>query len=76
MRNFTCAQVFATDFVWIEVFLMEFEREVPLPFKSLFREYCAPNKMVMDGARVQVKGERLKQCRLAGCTVAELERDK
>ena len=74
VRNFICAQVFATDFGWVEVFLMEYEREVPLAFKSLFREHCVPKKMIMDGARVQVKGETLNQCRLAGCTVTELER--
>ena len=75
IRNFTCAQVFATDFDWIEVFHMEFEREVPLAFKSLFREHCVPNKIVMDGARVQVKRETLNQYQLAGCTITELERN-
>ena len=45
-----------------------------MALKSLFREHCVPRKMVMDGARVQVKEDTLNQCRLAGCTVSELER--
>ena len=28
VRNFTCAQVFATDFGWVAVYLLEFESEV------------------------------------------------
>ena len=75
IRNFTCAQVFATDFGWCDVYLMEFEREMPLAFKSLFKDVCVPEKMVLDGARAQVKGETSDICRLSGCKVVELERD-
>ena len=74
IRNFTCAQVFATDFGWTCVYLMEYEREIPRAFKSLFKDHCVPNKMIVDGARTQVKGETANTCRLAGCTIVELER--
>ena len=74
VRNFTCAQIFATDFGWVGVVMMEFEREIPSAFKEIFKEICVPEKMVLDGARSQVKGEALKECRNAGCTIVELER--
>ena len=74
IRNFTCAQVFATDFGWVGVVLMEFEREIPNAFKEIFKEVCVPQKMILDGARAQVKGETLRECQNAGCTIVELER--
>ena len=74
IRNFTCAQVFATDFGWTCIYLMEYEREIPSAFKSLFKDHCVPNKMIVDGARTQVKGETANTCRLAECTILELER--
>ena len=35
---------------------MEYERKVGDAFKLLFKDYCVPQKMIMDGARSQVKG--------------------
>ena len=74
VRNFTCAQIFATDFGRVGVIMMEFEREIPNAFKEIFKEVCVPQRMVLDGARAQVKGESLRECRNAGCTIVELER--
>ena len=67
--------MFATDFDWCSVSLMEFEREIPKAFKSLFKDVGVPERMVMDGARAQVLGETLKICQLSGCTIIELEKD-
>lgn len=75
VRGFSCAQVFATSFGWVNVVLMKAEREAARAFKQQFREVCVPEKMVMDGARAQVRGDTQKECQLAGCQIVELERD-
>ena len=75
VRNKSCAQVFATDFGWVEAYTMEFEREVGDAFKLLFKSHCVPDKMIMDGARAQVKGNTAEVCKEAVCTIVELERD-
>ena len=75
IRNFTAAQVFVTDFDWCALYLLEFERDAPRAFKMLFKDVGVPEKMVMDGARVQVKGDVEKMCNDAGCKIMELEKD-
>ena len=75
IRNYTCAQVFATDFGYIQAYPMEYERDMPRVFKLLFKEVGVPKKMIVDGARSQIKGETRKECDKAGCTVVELEKD-
>ena len=74
IRNFAFAQVFATEFGWVQVYLMECVREAGSAFKNLFKDHCVPSEMIMDGARAQVKGDTLIQCKLAGCDVIERER--
>ena len=65
----------ATDFDWCHVELIEYERHIPLAFKSLFKTVGVPNKMVMDAARAQVHGDVPKICNMVGCTIVELAKD-
>ena len=74
VRNFTCVQVFTTDFGYIQAYPLEFERNIPKAFKSHFKEVRVPKKMILDGARVQVHGDRRKECEKSGCIIVELEK--
>ena len=75
IRNFTCVQVFATDFGYIQAYPLEFERNISKAFKSLFKEVGVPKKMILDGARAQVHGDTRKECEKSGCTIVELEKN-
>ena len=75
VRNYTCVQVFTTDFGWIQSYCFEYEIDIYKGFKSLFKDTGVPKKMIMDGARSQVNGETRKICDQAGCTIIELEKD-
>ena len=74
-RNFTCAQIFATDFGWIEAIPMEAERDLHLAFKYVFKEYGVPESMIVDGAKSQVQGKTKELCNMAQCEIRELEKD-
>ena len=75
VRNYTCCQVFATDFGWSISYNMDFERNMHLAYKKLFKEVGVPTKMIVDGARAQTMGEVRKICDAAGCQIVELEKD-
>ena len=75
VRNFTCCQVFATDFGWSIAYNMEYERNVHQAFKKLFKEVGVPLKMIVDGARSQTMGETNKLCESVGCQIVELEKN-
>ena len=75
IRNFTCCQVFATDFGWSVAYNMDFERNMHLAYKKLFKEVGVPTKMIVDGARSQTMGELRKVCEAAGCQIVELEKN-
>ena len=74
VRNFTCVQVFVTDFGWCMTYNLDFERNIHTAFKRLFKEIGVPLKMVMDGAKAQVSGETKKICDEVGCQINELEK--
>ena len=74
MRNFTCYQVFSSDFGWTIAYNMEFERDIHHAYKKLFKEVGVPRKMIVDGARAQTMGEARKMCEMAGCEIVELEK--
>ena len=74
-RNFTCAQIFATDFGWVEVVPMEVERNIHLAFKHVFKDFGVPESMIVDGAKSQVKGKTKELCDMAQCEICELEKD-
>ena len=75
VRNYTCAQVFATDFGWIHVIPMTKEKDCHLAFKSLFKDFGVPSNLILDGAKAQIEGESRKVCQKAGCTIKELEKE-
>lgn len=75
VRNFTCAQVFATDFDWVHVVPMMAERDAHLAYKSTFKEFGVPRKMIVDGARAETAGETKKLCDQSGCSIHELEKN-
>ena len=75
IRNYTCTQVFASDFGWVRIQNLYFERDASKAFKALFKEVGVPNKLIMDGARSQVAGDTKRECDLAGCQIVELEKD-
>ncbi len=67
--------MFATDFGWLIAFNLEFERNIHLAYKRLFKEVGVPVKMVVDGVRSQTMGEVRKICESAGCQIPELEKN-
>ena len=75
VKNFTCTQVFASEFLWVRVQNLYFEIDSSKAFKSFFKDIGVPTKMIMDGARTQISGETRRECELAGCQVVELEKD-
>ena len=75
VRNFTCCQVFATDFGWSIAYNLEYERNLHQAFKKVFKEVGVPMKMVVDGARSQTMGETNKLCESVGCQIVELEKE-
>ena len=70
LRNFTCVQVFATDFGWCQ----DYERNIHTAYRRLFKEVGVPLKLIVDGAKAQVQGEAKKVCDEVGCQIVELER--
>ena len=75
VRNFTCCQVFSSDFGWTIAYNMEFERDIHQAYKRLFKEVGVPRKIIVDGARAQTMGEARKICEMAGCEIVELEKN-
>ena len=51
VRNFTCCQVFCSDFGLTIAYNMEFERDIHQAYKRLFKEVGVPRKIIADGAR-------------------------
>ena len=75
VRNFTCAQVFATDFGWIHVVpMMMMKKDIHKAFKEVIKKFGVPTKMIMDGAQAQVQRKMSKICDLSGCKIVELEK--
>jgi hypothetical protein len=46
VRNYTCAQIFATDFGWIRATPLFSEKDNHLAFKELFKEVGVPKESV------------------------------
>ncbi len=74
-RSNTCAQLFVTDFNYVEIRSMKGRAEVCKAIKSLFKDVGVPNAIVADGAREQIFGESLTLCNSANCELRELEKD-
>ena len=53
---------------------MKLRSELLLVLKSVFKEDGVPEKMICDGATEQVSGEAARLCKLAYCTIQQLER--
>ena len=65
-RNFTCVQVFASDFGWIHAIPMESEAQAHKAFKMMFKDVGVPKKLIMDGAKAQVEGKSKQICDQVG----------
>ena len=74
-RDYTCVQVYATEFGWVKADPMKSEKDIHLSLKSLFKETGVTTKLVVDGARAQVQGKARDLCHKASCNVIELEKD-
>jgi hypothetical protein len=74
IRGFTCSQLFATDFGYVDCRHMKRKAEVPQAFKTFFREVGIPEALVADGASEQISGESKRICQLSDCDVRQLER--
>lgn len=74
VSNFTCCQIFSSDFGWIIAYNIEFERTIHHAYNCLFKEVGVPLKMIVDGARAQIMGEARRVCEIAGCEKFELEK--
>ena len=74
-RDFTCVQVYASEFGWIRADPMKGEKDIHASLKHLFKDIGVPKKLIVDGARAQVKGKARENCDLASCKVIELEKD-
>ena len=73
-RDFTCVQVYASEFGWVKADPMKREKDIHASLKSLFKEIGVPRKLIVDGARAQVKGKARENCDLASCKIIELEK--
>ena len=74
-RDYTCVQVYATEFGWIRADPMKSERDIAHSLKSTFKEIGVPAKLIADGARAQVKGKTRELCDQANCDIIELEKN-
>ena len=74
IRNYSCAQIFATEFGWGCAIPLVSESMNHTAFKTLFKTVGVPIRMIMDGAKSQIEGETQKICIQAGCTIHELEK--
>ena len=67
------AQVYCTDFGWTRAYPMRLESEAHHTVSKLFKDIGVPNKMVMDNAKTQIKGEFRKKTKQADCSVRSIE---
>ena len=74
-RDYTCVQVYATEFGWIRADPMKSEKNIYHSLKSMFKEIGVPSKLVVDGARAQGKGKSRDLCDHSSCDVVELEKN-
>ena len=74
-RGYTCVQVYATEFGWVQADLMRAERDLHNSLKSMFKEIGVPMKLIADGARAQVAGKTRILCEQANCKVVDLEKN-
>ena len=73
-RNYTCVQVYASEFGWVRADLMKSEAEIHLSVKSMFKDVGVPKKLIADGAKAQISGKSRDICNMSGCKVVELEK--
>lgn len=76
VRNYTSAQVFATEFGHVFVVCMEDKKgqTIASALKRYFKEIGVPLQLIADGAREQVQGAARVLCQESGCTLVELEK--
>ena len=74
-RDFSCVQVYATEFGWVRADMMRREKDIHLSVKSLFKDIGVPSKLIVDGDRAQVLGKTRDLCNLSRCDIIELEKD-
>ena len=74
-RNFTCVQVYASEFGWVRADLMKAENELHNSVKAMFKEVGVPQKLIADGAKAQIYGKAKIVCDQAGCNVIKLEKN-
>ena len=51
LRNFTCLQVYASEFGWVRADLMKAENELHNSVKAMFKEVGVLQKLITDGAK-------------------------
>ena len=74
-RDYTCVQVYVTEFGWVRADPMKSEKDIHLSMKALFKDIGVPSKLIVDGVRAQVQGKTRELCDKASCDVIELEKD-
>ena len=74
-RNFSCVQVYASEFGWVRADLMKAESELHHSVKAMFKEVGVPQKLIADGAKAQIYGKAKMICDQSGCKVIELEKN-
>ena len=73
IRQFTCAQLFCTDFQWAGFYPLREARDAHMSLDSLFQNVGVPSTMIPDNARNLTHGEFAKQCRRAHCLIKPVE---
>lgn len=66
--------MFATDFGWCMTYNLDYEGNIHIAFKCLFKDVGVPLKMVVDGTKVQVSRESKRICDEVGCQIVEWEK--
>ena len=72
--EFTCVQLFVTDFGFVKVKFMKLKSALPLALNSLFKNTGVPEKNICNRDPNQIKGKSMKLCNECDCKIQQLER--
>ncbi len=68
-----CAQVFASDFGWVQVYPMKTKSKSHEDLSLMFQHKCIPPSMVMDSSKEQTLGKFCQNFVDAHCQVTQTE---
>ena len=76
IRGYSCAQLFAIEFGYVDFCFMKTKGELPLALKTFFKDPGVPDKIICDRSLEQIYGESIRLYQPVECDVQALERGK